>query len=383
LGLSSVQPLPTGSVQLTSGTIKTVIASPGGSYLQAGLGSGVTLQGGPGNDVLAGGYAAGGNQTLLGEGGSDILIGGIGNDLMVGGTSPSLFIPGEGGDTLQSPVGGNTLLYAGAAQGIKANLSSSAFRIPDGKPFANPNPLPALTVTGGFPFSSANIAQAGITNLIGSAFNDAVVTGGNDTVNGLGGNDLFVVEPGTSTITAGNGSSSYFLMDGAGDDVLRGGGASTLDFSLATQGVVANLQAGQSFGGFGGTQTLSGFSTVIGSQATGVKDQLVANGQGQTLISLNGNDVLEAGPTGDDTLVQTGGGNDTFCSVQCVTTPSATVSNGGPNAALENRMIGGSGGNDTFFTRNTGFDFLQGGHGFNSAQIDSHDTAVNIQQLLP
>jgi hypothetical protein len=386
LGSSAVQTLPTGSVQLASGTVKTVIASPGGSYLRAGLGSGVTLQGGPGNDVLAGGDATlgganpGGTQTLLGGGGSDILIGGIGNDTMVGGTSPSLFIPGEGNDTLQSPVGGNSLTYAGSTQGIEANLSSSAYRVPDGKPFGG-TVLPAVTVTGGFPGSSANISQAGITSLTGSPFNDAVVTGGNDTIDGFGGNDLFVVEAGSSRVS---GTGSYFLMDGAGNNILRGNGGSTLDFSLAPQAVVANLQAGSASGGFGGTQTVSGFSTVEASGQTGVHDILVASGPGQTLISLNGNDLLQSGPTGDDLLVQIGGGNDTFCSSNPTPCVANTVADGGPTQALENRMIGGSGGNDTFFTRNGGaYDYIQGGHGFNVAQIDSHDTAVNIQQFLP
>lgn len=387
LGSPGLQFLPTGTVTLASGTIKTVIASPGGSFLQAGTGNGVTLQGGPGNDILAAGDAVGGTQTLIGGGGNDILLGGIGNDTMTGGAQPVTFIPGEGNDTLVSSATGNTLSYAGGLQGAEANLSSSTFKVPAGKPFAGTT-LAANTVTGGFPGSSADISGANITNFFGSPFSDAVVTSGNDTVNGVGGNDLYVVGTGTSTITAGNGTSSYFLMDGTGcgtaacDNILRGGGNSTVDFSSAPAGVTANLQAGSATGGFGGSQDLSGFREVIGSQFA---DVLVANAPGETIIGLNGKDLLQSGPAGGDTLLGDGGGADTFCSIVCV---SGTQAHGGPTPAQANRMVGGSG-DDTFFTRNFSssnpvfiYDNIDGGGGFNQAQVDPQDSTANIQSFL-
>ena len=382
LGNPGIQPLGSGSLALITGNIKTVLASPGGSTLFGGTGSGVTLVGGPGDDVLAAGT---GTQTLQGGGGSDLLIGGVGNDTMIGGAQPVTFVPGEGHDTLRSATTGNTLTYAGAIQPIQANLSAQPFSVPAGKPSAG-TVLSAQTVTGGFPGSSVDLSQAPISHLTGSPFDDILVTGGNDVITGDGGDDLFVIEPGSSTLNAAGGSSSYFLFEGAGSEIVNGGGNSTVDFSAAPHGVTVNLQSGTASGGFGGTQALSGIQNVIGSE---FDDVLVASAPGQTLTGLHGNDVLQAGPSGGDTLLSDGGGNDTFCSEPPIsaTQPAScdvpnTSSGGGSSAATENVMVGGPG-NDTFFTRNAGFDSIDGGGGFNQAQIDSNDTAANIQVFLP
>ena len=383
LGDPSTQALPDlGSVQVISGNITTVMASPGGSDLTAGFGT-VTLMGGPGNDVLAAGTAsAGQTQTLIGGGGNDTLVGGIGTDLLEGGNQPVTFQPGEGTDTLMSPVAGNTLSYAAASMGIRANLSSDQVVVPPGKPFANAV-LSPQTVTGGFPGSTVILSGARINHLVGTPLTDVLVTSGsNDNISGGGGSDLFIMQNGNNTVTEPAGSSADFLFNGAGSSSIQGGGSGTLDFSQAPAGVVVNLQDGTATGGFGGTQSFTGIKNVFGT-VHNFKDILVAGPPGGKLVGAGtGSDVLQAGPSGGDTLIG-GNGDTTFCSESdCAVSGTATA--GGATAATENHMTGGLG-NDSFFVANHAFDAINGGGGFdNVAEVDHpQDTAVHIQRFLP
>jgi Ca2+-binding RTX toxin-like protein len=366
-------------VQVISGNIETVIASPGGSDLSAGFGN-ATLIGGPGNDVLAAGTAPPGTtQTLIGGGGTDTLVGGIGHDVLIGGNQPVTFQPGQGSDTLTSPVAGNTLSYASATSGVQANLSTQVVTVPAGKPFAG-TVLAPQTATGGFPGSSVDLSGASINHLVGTSLTDIFVTSGsNDTIAGGGGSDLFIMLNGNNTVSEPSGSSPTFLFAGAGSNIINGGGNGTVDFSDpgTPARVIVNLQAGTATGGFGGTQSFSGIKSVIGTSRT-FNDILVAGPPGGVLIgSGTGSDVLQAGPSGDNLLIG-GNGNTTFCS-ESACAVSGTSTGGGANAGLANHMVGGSG-DDTFFVRNNAYDSINGGGGFNAARMDStKDTAVNIQ----
>ena len=108
LGSSVPQNTGAGTLTIAPHSIHSVVASPGGSNLQAGNGT-VTLIGGPGNDILSGGN---GTQTLIGGGGTDTLVAGVGNQSLQGGAQPVSFVPGQGNDTLTSSGSGNTLDYA-------------------------------------------------------------------------------------------------------------------------------------------------------------------------------------------------------------------------------------------------------------------------------
>jgi Ca2+-binding RTX toxin-like protein len=357
-------------VAVVPGTVQQVIASPGGSNLQAGPGN-VTLVGGPGNDWLA---AGSGTQRLIGGGGTDTLIAGVGTDELDGGTQPVTFIPGQGTDTLNSQMTtpGNTLSYAGVPSGARVNLSNQVYSVPAGEPFAGTSLNPAQA-TGGWG-AMVTLTGAEIGNVVGSPAADIFVTGSSgDTVSGNGGADLFVVTGGNNTLTAGSGSGSRFLFDAAGSNIINGGGLSTADFSLAPAGVKVNLQQGQATGGFGGLEAISGFVNVIGSD---FNDVLVAGAPGGQLTGLNGNDLLQAGPAGGNILVGGGSGNDTFCAA-AVCAVSGTIAGGGDS------MLGSSG-DDTFFARNGVSDSINGGGGDNAAQVDAAlDHVTNIQQLLP
>ena len=367
LGLHAKQFLGAGagSVTVTPGTIQKVIASPGGSALQAGPGN-ITLVGGPGNDWLAAGT---GNDTLIGGGGNDTLIAGIGTDNLQGGAQPVTFVPGQGTDVLTSQLSGpgNTLSYSGVPVGARINLSSQLVSVPPNEPFAG-TVLPAETASGGWG-ANVDLSGAEINRVIGSSAADIFVTGsGASTVSGNGGNDLFVVTGGNNTLTAGNGSASRFLFEGGGSNVIHGGGKATVDFSQAPSGVTVDLQHGQATGGFGGLQALTGVFNITGSQ---FNDVLVAGAPGGEIIGLNGNDLLQAGPSGGNLLVGDGSGNDTFCAQN-------SCARGGTSAHGGDTMLGGSG-DDTFFALNGSVDTINGGGGFNSAHYDNFDHVTNIQ----
>ncbi len=359
-----------GSVTLTPHTVETAIASPGGSALDAGNGDGITLQG-SGNDRLSAGI---GNQTLIGNGAGDTLVGGIGNDTMTGGTSPVTFEPGQGNDTLTSSTTGNTLSYAGVPYPVQVNLSGQLYSVPPGEPGAG-TVLTQETATGGYG-ATVSLATAGITNVVGSAANDILVTGSTgvtgESIDGGGGADLFVVTSGNNTLTAANGSASRFLIDGGGSNVINGGGNSWIDYSQALSGASVNLQTGTATGGFpGAVETLRGVLNVEGSN---FNDVIVLGEPYATAIGLNGNDILQVSPYGRDLLQSDGSGIDTFCDQQ------------GCNGMTSNPVAGSTlqGGSyiNYFYAHNGVQDTIQG-DGDGTAEVDSIDITSNAGTLLP
>ena len=114
--------------------------------------------------------------------------------------------------------------------------------------------LAANTAVGGWG-ATVSLAGAQILQVIGSPEADTFITGSTPVnVPGGGGNDVFVVNSGGNTLTAGTGSASRFLIDATGGNIINGGGNSTLDFSLAPAGVDVDLSATPEVatGGFGG-----------------------------------------------------------------------------------------------------------------------------------
>lgn len=363
LALSSAQYLGTGNgtLQLVPGTITTVIAPNAGSNIYGGSGT-VTLVGGSGNDILSAGI---GTQTLIGGGGADTLVGGIGSDTMVGGTNAVTFIPGQGTDTLQSTANGNTLSYDGVPNAVYVNLSNQNYTVPNGEPYAGTS-LGAGTASGGNG-ATVNLSQASITNVVGSYAGDVFVTGpAGNHITGNGGNDLFVVDSGNNVLTAAPGSGSRFLFVASGSNQINGGGASTVDFSQSTNGVTVNLQSGQATGGFGGFQALTGILNIVGARASG--DTLIGGSPGGLIIGLGVNDLLEAGASGGDTLVNNGSGGDTFCAMASCQV-GGTVAGGG-----DTLIATGAGSTNYFFTQNGVVDTIQEASGaLNSLVTDPND----------
>ena len=86
--------------------------------VNARIGVGADLYGGPGNDLLVGGggddrlFGETGNDRLLGGKGQNLLVGGSGDDRLFGGTDRDVVLGGNGADRLTGG-GGADLLISG------------------------------------------------------------------------------------------------------------------------------------------------------------------------------------------------------------------------------------------------------------------------------
>jgi hypothetical protein len=87
-----------------------------------------TLDGGAGNDMLAGGS---GDERLLGGAGNDTIDGNRGADFTLMGSGADTFIwdPGDGSDTIEGQSGHDTMVFNGAAAAEQVDLSANGSRL--------------------------------------------------------------------------------------------------------------------------------------------------------------------------------------------------------------------------------------------------------------
>ncbi|AGH99183.1 LamG-like jellyroll fold domain-containing protein [Micavibrio aeruginosavorus] len=275
-----------------------------------------TLSGGADNDTLYGGlgndkiYGDAGNDTLYGEAGDDLLNGGGGNDVLYGNNDNDTLIGGAGNDTLDGGagydvmnggVGTDTLTYANAAAGITVSLA-----------------LTTAQNTGG----AGTDTISNFENLIGSDYADV-----------LTGNTL------ANVISGGLGND--VIDGGLGDDTLDGGAdTNTVVYQSATSGVTVNLTAGTATGG-AGTDTLSNFLHLIGSDYA------------DTLTGTTGNNIISGGLGGD--TIHGGDGADTLYAVTAPITVFTTNFNSGTESfSYADNVFGGTGDAYVSGSRNTG-----------------------------
>jgi hypothetical protein len=224
-----------------------------------------------------------------------------------------------------------------------------------------------------------SLASAGITNVVGSYGDDILVSGAaGANINGNGGNDLFVVDSGGDTLTAGNGTSSRFLLANGpggsppGGNVVHGGGNSTIDMSQAPSGVTVNLQnpnqqTATGTGAWAGAgETMTGILNIIGSR---FNDQLLAGAPNSTVTGLSGQDLLEVSVYGHDTLDGSGGTGDTFC--------AQAGCNGMAFNPVAGSTLRGSSGDDSFYAQNGVQDVIHEGGGTDFVQRDGFDLVTN------
>jgi hypothetical protein len=109
---------------------------------------------------------------------------------------------------------------------------------------------------------------------------------GNDTIDGLAGDDILLGGFGNDT-----------LIGSAGADQIAGGaGTDTADYSASAIGVVVDLGLGTGTGGDAQGDTLTGIENIIGSAAA---DRLYGDGNANTLTGGDGDDTLRGGAGGD------------------------------------------------------------------------------------
>jgi Ca2+-binding RTX toxin-like protein len=174
-----------------------------------------------------------------------------------------------------------------------------------------------------------NVEAAQIT---GGNDDDRIIgSDGADMLNGMGGNDFIDGKDGNDNLSGDVGNDT--INGGAGNDTINGGAdIDTADYSSVNTGVVVNLTTGRSIGD--GDDTLISVENIIGGSGA---DELVGDGNNNTLNGGAGNDILNGG-SGNDTL----------------------------NGDAGNDMLNGGGGNDTL-NGGGGTNLLTGGDGIDTA----------------
>ena len=275
-----------------------------------------------GNDIIDG---RDGNDTLSGLGGDDRLIGGNGNDSLDG---------GEGNDTLVFTTGNDTIAGGNGSDRLEIDARTVGAAVTFA--VAGEGPYAGSVTLGGGAANFSGIESFTIYSNPGS-YGDVVTTGAGD--------DVFY--------HYGINSTDYAM-----DQVDLGGGSNDLlvaDFSAVTDHAVAKASDPLPNGHY--QFTVGGNAKV---DFTGVERiHFIGGAQADTVFGLAGDDVLE-GRAGADHLFG-GDGNDDLA--------------GGIGNSNE---IDGGNGDDILRSVSFGFDFVQGGPGFDTAIIDYSDLTTSV-----
>jgi Ca2+-binding RTX toxin-like protein len=259
------------------------------------------IDGGPGDDTIAGGVGAEqlvggpGNDTIDGNGGSDVSDLGPGDDSFV-------WDPGDGSDSIEGGPGADTMVFNGAAAAETVDLSANGNRL---RFFRNP---------GNVTMDTHGVEQVDF-NALGGA--DAI------TVNDLSRTDVRNVNldlAGTLGGSTGDGQTDSVTVNGtAGDDALTVAGDSS---GVTVSGLQAQVAIRHQeptdkldVNGLGGNDTISATGLANGAISDtlegGDGNDTIAGGAGaETLTGGNGNDTID-GNGGSDTA-SLGAGGDTF-----------------------------------------------------------------------
>jgi Ca2+-binding RTX toxin-like protein len=290
-----------------------------------------TLDGGDGNDNLAGGS---GTELLLGGFGNDSIDGNRGDDLALMGAGDDTFVwdPGDGSDTVRGRFGTDTMLFNGANAAERIDLS------------ANGNRLRFFRDIGNITMDTADVELIDFKALGGA---DVV------TVNDLSGTDVTNVRADLAGAPGGAG-------DGQIDSVVVNGTNrnDTIDVSGDASGVA-----------------VSGLTTAVAIQNHEPTDKLDVNGRG-------GNDAISAAGLAAGVLALTLDGdadNDTLAGsrgVEVLLGGDGNDSNDG-NGGNDIALMGP--GNDRFvWDPGDGSDTVEGQAGFDTMLFNGANASERI-----
>ncbi len=201
--------LPEGTADLDE---NRVVSFDGFEILEAWVGSGSTVQGGDGNDMI---WASDGANLLFGGGGDDRF---------------DLSLPGPAGaDTVEGGSGTDTLVFDMSFVDVERFAAGPAGNI------RLAGVLTAIDIERFFIYGTDSggtiTLGASEDTVIGGGGNDLISTGagndqisggwGNDTLSGDHGNDLVSDESGRNILSGGQGADT--LQGGEGADTLNGG----------------------------------------------------------------------------------------------------------------------------------------------------------------
>ncbi|ESQ73921.1 M10 family metallopeptidase [Asticcacaulis sp. AC402] len=376
---------------------------------------GVTNISGTGNDLDNTLYGSGGNNILDGGLGTDLSYGGLGNDTYVVNVAADIIVEmaGEGTDLVQasdsyslsSDVENLTLTGAGNINGtgnglgnvitgnsgnnvLTGGLGDDTYYVQNaGDSVVEVNGEGIDVVYAGLTWTLAgsyadNLYLTGVANINGTgngAANTIVGNSGTNALIGGGGHDVLDGGAGADTLTGNTGNDSYWV-DNAGDNVVEASGEGTADVINAS---VSYSLTGRNIE----TLILTGAANIDGT-GNSLAQSLIGNSGNNILTALGGNDYLDGGAGGTDTLIggtgddtyifgtgdtlteAAGEGTDTVRSAVTVTlaaeleilelTGAANVN--GTGNALNNKLYGNAGdnvltggaGNDSFYIQNIG-----------------------------
>ena len=210
-----------------------------------------------------------------------VLNGGDGNDTLESIDANTTLVGGEGDDALGAWGGIVTLDYSTSPNGVNVNLSTNT------------------TIDDGYGTSDT---LSGISNVIGSEFNDRIIGNLNDNIlDGRGGDDYIDGLVGNNRLLGGNGND--FLRSGIGNDYIDGGnGADEVDYADAIRvedaysktGVTINLVDGWARGN--GNDTLVNIEYANGSDGQDAfyvgTNHRVRGGRGNDRFFINGKELV-------------------------------------------------------------------------------------------
>ena len=272
-----------------------LISGGAGDDTLDGDGGGVTndppaddvVLGGDGNDTL---YGGGGNDMLWGDPGADTLNGGDGDDTLNGGT---------GADQINGGAGADTVSFASSTRNVSIYLQGQ-------------------TATDGVDTDTLSSIERAIGSAHGDYFggsgNADVISagGGNDLISGYAGDD--VVDGGSGADQIDGGAGADTMDGGAGNDTLNGGdgadqidggaGTDTVSFATSTRNVFVYLEGQTATDGVS-TDTLSSIERAIGSaqddyfDGSRTADVISAGGGNDIIFGYAGDDVIDGGDGAD------------------------------------------------------------------------------------
>lgn len=231
-----------------------------------------TIRGLAGRDTIRG---SAGNDLIRGGAGDDTLRGGSGNDTIIGGTGVNILYGDAGNDTLIGGPGFNNI-YGGAGNDIIHTGNAGEYNGGGGNDRIFADDGIAMTLNGGtgvdwldLTYTSDDYAvnmATGVTNFAQKSyvnFENISTGGGDDTVLGTAGDNVFNTGAGNDFVLGGDGNDTF--IGGAGfDDLFGQDGIDTIDYRDFGTAITVNVEFGTVVSN-GETATISGIENFVGT----------------------------------------------------------------------------------------------------------------------
>ncbi|MFN7305922.1 MAG: calcium-binding protein, partial [Acetobacteraceae bacterium] len=234
------------------------------------------LSGTSGNDVID---LLAGNDSYLGLAGGDSILGNDGADTIYGGDGADTILGGAGNDRIYAELG-NDSVDAGPGNQDRVLYNQ----------------------TGGAAITATITSSGG-----SSGVNTAIVTTASQGNDSLQGFEILIASSGADSInvtSAATATELLWVFGGGGNDTLvdnyrQNGVFADFTSPNVTAGIVVNLANGTATDGFGGTDSLVGFTAV---NATNFGDTLIGSDSNDRFRGWEGNDCIMGGKGAQDII---------------------------------------------------------------------------------